>query len=181
MDLRKITLVQETLFKEAGEAGEHPVRRVTAVGILRNPYAGRFVSDLSQLFDIGEELGARLAREATKLLDEPVESYGKAALVGTNGDIEHAHAMLHPKLGKQMREPIGGGEALIPSSAKLGVPGCSLDIPLGHKDNAWSFNHFDAMTILLPDAPGPDELVLAVAFADGGRLNPRCGEGRVLK
>ncbi len=181
MDLRKITLFQETLFKEAGEPGEYPVHRVTAVGIVRNPFAGRFVEDLGELFDLGERLGARLSAAAVERLDEPVESYGKAALVGTDGDIEHAHAMLHPKLGKQMRDPIGGGEALIPSSAKLGVPGCSLDIPLGHKDDAWSFNHFDAMTILLPDAPRPDELVLAVAFADGGRLNPRCGAGRIAR
>ncbi len=176
MDLRKISCFQEVLYKEAGEAAKQPVTRVCAVGIIRNPFAGQYIEDLATLFDLGEQLGERLTAEAMKFFDRPITSYGKAALVGVSGDIEHAHAMLHPKLGKQMRAPIGGGAALIPSSAKIGVSGCSLDIPLGHKDDAWSFNHFDAMTISLPDSPRPDELALVVAFADGGRLNPRCGD-----
>ena len=105
-------------------------------------------------------------------------SYGKAAIVGVNGDIEHGHALLHPKLGKVMRAPIGGGEALIPSAVKLASAGAELDVPLGHKDDAWSFDHFDAMTVTVPDSPRPDEVMMVVALADGGRLNARVGKSR---
>lgn len=181
MDLRKIMVFQELVHQEAGKANERPILRVAAAGIIRNPFAGAYVDDLNELFDLGELLGAKLVETAVSLFQNPIESYGKAGVVGSNGDIEHAHAMLHPKLGKQMRDPIGGGKALIPSSAKVGGLGCSVDIPLGHKDDLWSFDHFDAMTIVMPDAPRPDELVLVVAFADGGRLNARCGLGRLAK
>ncbi len=181
MKLRKIVTYEEICYMESGKSGDRPVKRVCSIGIIKNPFSGSFEEDLTILFDLGEELGAKLAEIATGCFVRPVVSYGKAALIGVDGDIEHAHAMLHPKLGKQMRGPIGGGEALIPSSAKIGGPGCSLDIPLGHKDDAWSFDHFDAMTVVVPDAPRPDEMALAIAFADGGRLNPRCGGGRAAK
>lgn len=177
MNLRKIMLFKEINYQSCGKEVARPVTKVCAAGIISNPFSNRYVEDLSDLFDIGSTLGARLCEQAVATLDHPAVSYGKAALVGINGDIEHAHALLHPKLGKQMRAPIGGGAALIPSSAKLAGVGNSLDIPLGHKDNNWSFDHFDTMTIVLPDAPHPDEIVMVVAFADGGRLNPRCGEG----
>ena len=105
-------------------------------------------------------------------------SYGKASIVGVNGDIEHGHAMLQPKLGKTMRDPIGGGKALIPSAVKIGVAGTVLDVPLGHKDDAWSFDHFDAMSLSVPDSPRPDEIMMVIALADGGRINPRVGTQR---
>ena len=108
----------------------------------------------------------------------PAVSYGKAAIVGISGDLEHGHAMIHPKLGKAMRDPIGGGEALIPSAAKVASAGTGIDIPLGHKDDAWSFDHFDAMSISVADSPRPDEILMAIVLCDGGRPLPRVGKTR---
>lgn len=181
MEIRKIAVYRETILGEAGKAGAAPITRVAAAGMISNPFAGRFVEDLSTLFDLGAELGARLTEEALAALPGAPISYGKAAIIGVNGDIEHGHAMLHPKLGKAMRDPIGGGAALIPSAAKLAAAGASLDIPLGHKDDAWSFDHFDSMTISVSDSPRPDEIMMVVAFADGGRANARVGKQRAAK
>lgn len=178
MQIRKITVSAETVLAEAGEPVAQPITRVAAAASVANPYAGRFASDLSELYDRGAELGERLMAAALRHLDRPVVSYGKAAVVGVHGDIEHGHAMLHPKLGKAMRGPIGGGEALIPSAAKVAHAGATIDVPLGHKDDAWSFDHFDAMTISVADGPRPDELLLIVALADGGRPNARVGTAR---
>ena len=177
-DLRKRVIQKETVYREGGRAAATPVTRIAGLGVIANPFAGRFVEDLSLLFDVGLELGAALMDEMVPLLARPTVSYGKAAIVGSNGDLEHGHALLHPKLGKAMRAPIGGGEALIPSAAKVGGIGAGIEIPLGHKDDAWSFDHFDAMTVALGDAPRADEIVLAIAIADGGRPVPRVGRAR---
>lgn len=181
MEVRKIVVYRETVLSEAGNATAVPITRVAAAGLVANPFAGQFEQDLSPLFDLGADLGVRLTEEALAALPGTPVSYGKAAIVGVNGDIEHCHAMLHPKLGKAMRDPIGGGAALIPSAAKLAAVGASLDIPLGHKDDAWSFEHFDAMTISVSDSPRPDEIMMVVAFADGGRANARVGMERAAK
>ncbi|MES0884013.1 amino acid synthesis family protein [Roseibium sp. SCP14] len=181
MKIRKISLFSETIFAEAGENSEQVIVRVAAAGIIANPFSGRFVRDLSELFELGGELGTGLMEQALPHLPNPAVSYGKAALVGVNGDLEHGHALLHPKLGKAMREPIGGGEALIPSAAKVGAAGATLDVPLGHKDDAWSFAHFDAMPVCVPDSPRPDEIMMVVALADGGRPNARVGTERMVK
>src|SRR5690606_24658778 len=101
------------------------------------------------------------------------ESYGKGALVGTAGEMEHGGACIHPMLGKPMRAALGGGQAIIPSNVKLAPPGASLDLPLGHKDNVWSFDHFDTVTVAIADAPRPDEIVVVMGIADGGRPWPR--------
>ncbi|UWQ93724.1 amino acid synthesis family protein (plasmid) [Rhodobacteraceae bacterium M382] len=178
MKLRKIAVYCETVFEEAGQASPAPVTRVAACGIIANPFAGRFEADLNPLFDIGETLGEQLMQAALPYLPGVAVSYGKAAIVGVNGDIEHGHALLHPKLGKVMRAPIGGGKALIPSAAKLAVAGTALDVPLGHKDDLWSFDHFDAMTVSVADSPRPDEIMMVLALADGGRLNARVGKAR---
>ena len=100
-------------------------------------------------------------------------------LVGLSGDVEHGGAMIHPKLGKPMRAAVGGGKALIPSNVKVCAAGTPIDLPLGHKDEAWSFDHFDTVTIMIPDSPRPDEIVLCMAVADGGRPHPRVGTGPV--
>ncbi|MGI9412242.1 MAG: amino acid synthesis family protein [Hyphomicrobiales bacterium] len=180
MDIRKVVTFKERILGEGGKASAEPVTRAAGAAVFVNPFAGRFEDDLSRLFDAGAELGELLMGELLPLIPNPVVSYGKAALVGVNCDLENGHALLHPKLGKPMRDPIGGGEALIPSAAKVAAAGATLDVPLGHKDNAWSFDHFDAMTICVPDAPRADELVMVVALADGGRPVPRCGQGRIL-
>lgn len=177
--LRKLVTVKEAT--EADGVGEpcDPVARVAAIGVFANPCAGRHVGDLSALFDIGGGVGARLADEARALLARPPVSYGKAALVGVAGDLEHGGALIHPRLGAAMRGAVGGGAALIPSTAKVVALGGAVDAPLGHKDEAWSFDHFDTMTLSVADAPRLDERAMIVACADGGRPIPDCGSGAI--
>ena len=172
-----ITLLDETL-SEQGQAVLPPIRRAAAVAVIANPFAGKYQEDLSELIDIGEELGGLLAERAVAALGIPgsaVESYGKAAAVGENGELEHAAAILHPKLGAPFRKVLGKGAALIPSSKKRGGMGVVLDIPLGHKDAAFVRSHFDGMEIRVADAPRANEIVVAVAVTTGGRPLPRVG------
>lgn len=176
---RKITLIHETITSDSFGEPCKPVSRIAAIAVFRNPLAGRFASDLSPLFEIGAELGEALAKQAVLQLGAPPVSYGKAAIVGINGDMEHGGAVIHPKLGAPMRAAAGGGQAVIPSNVKLGPPGTAIDVPLGHKDNPWSFDHFDTMTLSVPDGPGPDEIAMILAYADRGRPIPRCGSGPV--
>ncbi|MGE0628038.1 MAG: amino acid synthesis family protein [Hyphomicrobiaceae bacterium] len=180
MDIRKTLLVREVIETDATGKPCTPITRVAALAVVRNPFAGRqFVEDLSPLFDLGGQLGEKLIGEAAELLKGPPESYGKAAIVGLAGDLEHGAAMIHPKLGKPMRAALGGGKAIIPSNAKVAAAGTPIDLPLGHKDDVWSFNHFDTMTLLVADAPRADEIVLCMAVADGGRPHPRVGSAPV--
>lgn len=174
---RIVTIVEETLI-EAGRPVEPPVRRAAAVAVIRNPHAGGYVEDLSDLVAVGEELGALLPARAVAALGVPgeaVHSFGKAAAVGAEGELEHAAAILHPRLGAPFREVLGKGAALIPSSKKRGAPGTPFDIPLGHKDAAKVRSHFDGMEVIVPDAPRDDEIAVAVAVTDGGRPHPRVG------
>jgi Amino acid synthesis len=176
--IRKLVTFLEETRREMEREVSPPVRRAAAVAVIANPCAGRFVEDLSELIDIGEELGALLSARAVAALGIPgerVESYGKAAAVGENGELEHAAALLHPKLGAPVRKTLGKGAALIPSSKKRGGPGVALDIPLGHKDAAFVRSHFDGMEVRINDAPRADEIVVAVAVTDSGRPFPRVG------
>jgi hypothetical protein len=141
------------------------------------PVRRRWGEDLRPLFEAGAGLGERLMPELVWLLDGPAVSYGKGALVGVNGEIEHGGPSGHPMLGRPMRAALGGGQAVIGSNVKVGTPGTRLDVPLGHKDDPWSFEHFDTITVSVPDAPRPDEIVMILAIADGGRLANRCGTG----
>lgn len=179
MDVRRTLVIKDSIQSDSYGNACARITRVVAAGVVKNPFAGRFVEDLSPLFDIGGELGELLMGEAMALLVGPPVSYGKAAIVGVAGDLEHGAAMIHPKLGKPMRSAVGGGKALIPSNAKVAGVGTSIDLPLGHKDEAWSFDHFDTFTVVIPDAPRPDEIVLCVGVADAGRPYPRAGSGPV--
>ena len=176
--IRKLlTFVEETRL-EMDQKIEPPTRRAAAVAVIENPFAGRYVEDLSELIDIGEELGDLLAKRAVAALgiEGPrAESYGKAAAVGENGELEHAAAILHPKLGAPVRKVLGTGAALIPSSKKRGGPGTVIDVPLGHKDAAFVRSHFDGMEVRVPDAPRANEIVIAVAITDSGRPLARVG------
>jgi hypothetical protein len=177
-NIRKILTVVEETRTEAGRPVEPPTRRAAAVAVIANPFAGRYQEDLSDLVEIGAELGGLLTERAVAALGiegSRAESYGKAAAVGENGELEHAAAILHPKLGTPVRAALGGGAALIPSSKKRGGPGVPLDIPLGHKDAAYVRSHFDGMEVRVPDAPRADEIVVAVAVTDSGRPLPRVG------
>jgi hypothetical protein len=176
--IRKIvTFVEETLT-EMDKAVTPATRRAAAAAVIENPFAGRYVEDLSELMEIGEELGALLAERAVAALGiagSSAESYGKAAAVGENGELEHAAAILHPKLGTPVRKTLGKGAALIPSSKKRGGLGVVLDIPLGHKDAAFVRSHFDGMEIRVNDAPRANEILVAIAVTDSGRPLPRVG------
>ncbi len=177
-NIRKIVTVVDETLTEMGRPVSPPVRRAAAIAVIDNPFAGRFVEDLTPLIEMGEELGALLAARAVAALGIPgeaCESYGKAALVGENGEMEHAAALLHPKMGAPVRKALGKGAALIPSSKKRGGPGAELDIPLGHKDAAFVRSHFDGMQVTISDAPRANEIMVAIAVTTGGRPLPRVG------
>ncbi|BAE50283.1 amino acid synthesis family protein [Paramagnetospirillum magneticum] len=176
--IRKIVVVVEETRSEMGRPVEPPTRKAAAVAVIANPFAGTYQEDLSELIAMGEELGALLGQKAVEALGiapAQVESYGKAAVVGENGELEHAAALLHPKLGAPLRKAVEKGAALVPSSKKRGGMNAPIDIPLGHKDAAFVRSHFDAMEVRVPDAPRANEIVVAVAVTDSGRPLPRVG------
>jgi len=174
-EIRKIVTLREVVFSELGHKAARPIVRAAGIAVIANPFAGRWVEDLRQLWEAGAALGERLMPELVKLLDGPAVSYGKAALVGVAGEMEHGGACCHPMLGRPMRAAIGGGQAVIGSNVKVAAPGTPIDVPLGHKDEPWSFEHFDTITVSVADAPRPEEIAVVIAIADGGRLANRCG------
>jgi len=179
MRIRKILTIKDVIYSDPYGHKCTPVTRIAVAAIIHNPCAGAYVEDLGELFSIGGTLGEQLMSEIVGELSGPPISYGKAAIVGTAGDMEHGGAVIHPKLGKPMRAAVNGGKSLIPSNVKIGNIGTAIDVPLGHKDEAWSFDHFDTIVVSVPDAPLPDEIVMIMAISDGGRTNPRVGNGPV--
>ncbi|MFN3688274.1 amino acid synthesis family protein [Salinarimonas sp.] len=176
--IRKIVVLVEETHREMGRAIAPATRKAAALAVIANPFAGRFVEDLEPLIAIGEELGDLLGRRAVAALGiapAMVESYGKAAMVGEGGELEHAAAILHPRMGKPLRAAVEKGAALVPSAKKAGGPGQPLDVPLGHKDAAYVRSHFDAMEVRLADAPRAGEILVAIAVTDSGRPLPRIG------
>lgn len=176
--IRKIvTLVEET-HGEAGQPIVPPTRKAVAAAVISNPFAGRFEADLAPLVAMGAALGDLLGRRAVAALGVTpgaIESYGKAAMVGEDGELEHAAALLHPAMGAPLRKAVEKGAALVPSSKKRGGPGQDLDIPLGHKDAAYVRSHFDGVEVRLNDAPRAGEILVAIAVSDSGRPLPRVG------
>jgi hypothetical protein len=172
VDIRKIVITRELVLGEGSTLPERPVIRAVGLAVIA-------AADLRPLWQAGAALGERLMPELVRLLDHPAVSYSKGALVGVNGESEHGHACIHPMLGKPMRGAIGGGKAVVPSTVKVAAAGTALDMPLSHKDEPFSFAHFDTITVFIADAPRPDEIVVAMAIADGGRLRNRCGDGPV--
>ncbi len=176
--IRKIVTVVEDTLEEAGKKISPPTRRAAAIAVIENPFAGTYKHDLEALMAIGEELGRLLGDKCISALGitpQDVESYGKAALVGENGELEHAAAILHPRLGKPLRIAVEKGAALVPSNKKRGGMGHPLDVPLGHKDAAYVRSHFDGMEVRINDAPRANEIMVAIAVADSGRPLPRVG------
>jgi hypothetical protein len=176
--IRKLLTVIEETHQEGTEDIKPPTRKAAAIAVIANPFAGRPVEDLAELIEIGAMLGALLGERAVRALGiEPhqAQSYGKAAIVGENGELEHAAAILHPKLGAPLRTAVEKGAALVPSAKKRGGMGATIDVPLGHKDAAFVRSHFDAMEIRVPDAPRAGEIVVAVVVTDSGRPRPRIG------
>ncbi|MDM0082932.1 amino acid synthesis family protein [Variovorax sp. J31P179] len=177
-NIRKLVVQVDETRKEMGQAIDPPTRRAVAIAVIDNPYAGRYSESLDELIAIGEELGALLGQKAVAALGiapGQAQSYGKAAIVGEAGELEHAAAILHPKLGAPLRVAVEKGAALVPSSKKRGTLGTAIDVPLGHKDAAFVRSHFDAIEARVSDAPRANEIVVAVAVTDSGRPLPRIG------
>ena len=176
--IRKIVSFIDETHQEMGKPISPPTRRAAAVAVIENPYAGQYHDDLEALMVIGEELGGLLGEKCVALLGidaAAAESYGKSAMVGENGELEHAAAILHPRLGKPLRAAVEKGAALVASSKKMGSMGQVLDVPLGHKDAAYVRSHFDGMEVSINDAPRANEIMVAVAVTDSGRPLPRVG------
>lgn len=176
--IRKIIVQTDEVRVEMGRDVQPPVRKALAMAVIENPCAGRYVENLDELIAIGEELGGLLGARCVQALGiEPgqAQSYGKAAIVGEAGELEHAAAILHPKLGAPLRVAVEKGAALVPSSKKMGGLGAAIDVPLGHKDAAYVRSHFDAMEARVADAPRANEIVVAVVVTDSGRPLPRVG------
>ncbi len=176
--IRKVYVVTEETRIEAGQELARPVGKAAAAAVITNPFAETYVQDVSVLSAWSVDLGTILTQRAVAALGvkpDAVESYGKAAIAGGGGELEHCAALLHPSLGKPMRDNVGGGKAIIPSAKKLGYPGVSIDVPLHYKNAAFVRSHFDAMEVRVPDAPRDNELVLIVAVTDNGRPLARVG------
>jgi hypothetical protein len=172
---RTLTFIDE-IGHEAGQRIDPPLRKVAVAAIMDNPFAGRFERDLSRLTDASAEIGRHICALAVSLLGpHKPESYGKAAVIGINGEQEHGVAMLTTVFGNVMRDAAGGGKAWISSLTKRAAPGASIDIPLAHKDALYVRSHYDGITITLPDAPLPDEIAVICAYASRGRPNHRVG------
>ena len=177
-NIRKIIVQVDEINIEMGQSVNPPTRRALAMAVIDNPYAGSYSQNLDELIAIGEELGQLLGDKCVQALciaPSAAQSYGKAAIVGEAGELEHAAAILHPKLGAPLRKAVEKGAALVPSAKKMGGLGTAIDVPLGHKDAAFVRSHFDAMEARVADAPRAREIVVAVVVTDSGRPLPRIG------
>ncbi len=169
--------IEETCTGETGAPadGEH-VFKFMIGACIHNPFAGRYVEDLSVWIDASPALGVEVGRRLNALTSAAaIESYGKAILVGTDGEYEHGNALLTNPAANPVRDAIGGGKSWVPSSGMRRVPGTILDIPLAHKDALYVRSHYDTMSVSFDDAPNRDEVIVCWAFATRGRLNARLG------
>ncbi len=175
MKLRQTTVIVQDILSEGDRTLATPTRRVAACGVLHNPYAGGpAIDDFSELVDISVEAGTILTDRALSVLgDLKPRGYGKAVLVGSAGDLEHGAAMIHIRVGLPMRQGAGGGVAIIPGNAKVGAMGAPIDIIFGGLDDGWDYDAMDTMSIAVPDAPRPDEILLVIGFLGGTRPNAR--------
>ena len=174
-EIRKLTTIVEEIRSERNLAADKPLRRVAAIAVVKNPYAGTYHKDLSKAIEASGEIGRILSRAAvTALIDEP-ESYGKAGIVGINGEMDHAHMFLTTVFANELRKAVGGGKAWITSAGKMGLPGTPIDVPLAYKDALFVRSHYDAMEVRVPDAPLPNEVMIIAVVANRGRLNFRLG------
>ena len=177
-EIRKLVVQVDEIHREMGRDITPPTRRALAMAVITNPYAGAYAENLDALIAIGEELGGLLGDKCVAALGiapDQAQSYGKGAIVGEAGELEHAAAILHPKLGAPLRQAVAQGAALVPSAKKQGGVGTAIDVPLGHKDAAFVRSHFDAMEARVGDAPRANEIVVAVVVTDSGRPLARIG------
>jgi len=171
VEIRKLVVQVEETYAEVGRPARQPSVKVVAAAVVGNPLAGGYFEDLSELEALGAEVGAVLAERAVAALgpDVGVTAYGKGGIVGLDGELEHAAAILHPRFGAPVRAAVGGGAAIIPSTKKVAAAGASLTMPVVNKDDIWAFDEMDAAEIAIPDAPRPDEVVVYLVLAAGGR------------
>jgi len=174
MVLRKLVTIVEEQQREGGRSLSRPLKKVAAVAVIANPLAGHPGADVAPLIEVGAALGRVLAERILSVLPaSSIESFGKGAIVGSDGELEHAAALIHPEFGQSVRKVIGGGRAIIPSTKKVGGPGASIDVPLVYKEAERVASHFDALEVRVPDAPGPGEVLVALVCSDGGRPHAR--------
>lgn len=177
VDVRKIVVAVEDIWHDRGPSLAEPVRRGWVAAVIANPFSGRYEPELQFYMDELKPMGLDCSRRLVAALGGDVgrvEAYGKGSLVGVNGEIEHG-ALWHVPGGYAMRELLGQALAIVPSSAKLGAMGASIDIPIHHKDACYVRSHFDAITVTVADAPRPDEMMFVLAMTTGGRPHARMG------
>jgi hypothetical protein len=177
LEIRRSIILVDTRQVEAERRHETPLKRVAAIAIVGNPYAGKYVEDLSEMIEASASVGKFLADLAVEAMgSHEIQSYGKGGVAGMGGELEHANAMLTTTFAEPLRAAIGGGLAWIPSFTKRAAPGSSIDVPLAHKDALYVRSHYDGMSLALPaDAPDADEVALIVCVANRGRLGARVG------
>lgn len=174
--VRRTYAITEERHEEAGRSADRPLRRVAAIAVVENPYAGRYVEDLKPMIEASVPLGRTMAELAVEAFGQhEIQSYGKGGIVGMAGEQEHANALLTSAFANPIRDAIGGGDAWISSFTKKGGPGTLIDIPMNHKDDIWVRSHYDGMSVVVPDAPMPDEIAVIFCLASGGRMNARVG------
>ena len=175
IQIRKRSFTVETIHHEGGPVTDHPLRMAAACAVIRNPYAGRYEPDLLPFMAELRGLGTQLAEELVAALGKDrVEAYGKAAIVGTNGELEHG-AVWHEAGGWAMRTALGEPKAIVPAAKAVASAGYRLMVPLHYIHAAYVRSHFNAMEIGIQDAPRPDEILYALVMADGGRIHARLG------
>ena len=176
LKIRKFQIFVDHALYDSEARNDPPLRKVAAVAVIENPYAGRYVEDLRPLTEASSTLGTRLATLAVDALAPySAQSYGKAAMAGVAGEQEHANALITTTFADPLRNAIGGGKAWISSFTKVGAPGTPIDIPLASKDALYVRSHYDGMTITLHDAPLPNEVVVILCLANRGRIKARVG------
>jgi hypothetical protein len=177
VQIRKKVLLVEEIFHEGGPVASKPLRRAVALVVIRNPYAGGYVEKIDDFMDDLKPLGLEMARSLVAALGgdpKVVEGYGKGAIVGAAGEIEHG-ALWHVPGGYAMRDVLGGAKAIVASTKKVGSPGARLDIPVTHINASYVRSHFDAMEVGIADAPRADEILLALVMTTGARVHARVG------
>src|SRR6266496_915269 len=173
--IRKEVICVEEIFHEGGPAAARPLQRAAALAVIRNPFAGAYVAQIETFMDDLKPLGLEMARTLVAALGGDariVEGYGKGAIVGSAGEIEHG-ALWHVPGGYAMREVLGGAKAIVASTKKVGGPGTRLDVPITHINASYVRSHFDAMEVGVTDAPRADEIVLALVMTTGARVHAR--------
>ena len=174
--MRKFVCVKEEIYHEGGPRIDTPLTRAAVMAVIDNPFACRYEPDIQPLMETLRPLGVELAKKLIECLggSKNVESYGKAALIGVNGELEHG-ALWHAPGGYAMREVLGGTKAIVPSSKKVGAIGARIDVPLAHINAAYVRSHFDTMEVGLNDAPRANEVIYILAMTTGPRVHSRSG------